>query len=442
MRVGIQTWGSEGDIRPLIAIGHGLVQRGHDVELVYTDIGDRNYDAVAAALGMTARAVATPVIADENELYAIGLGAINARDPLRQARIIYHRLLKPVEDALFTAAVDLCQRSDLIVSHFIINQVHAAAELAAKPSVSVTFAHTLVPSRHFHPQALPRLGETGNAVGWWLARFVLNRVLLGQVNDFRRRVGVPPAKDLLLDAWASHLLNLIAVSPAICTAPPDWPQWNRVCGFLAPPATSHEQVAPQLDAFLNDGEPPVFMGFGSLMPVSSSYLDHTVAVMQEAARLAGCRAIIQAEVAPEQQSDRVAIVGRTPHAQVFPRCAAVVHHCGAGTTHTTLNAGVPSVGVPHVSDQFGWIAELQRLGVAPRPIGRRSLTAPKLARRIKEVLADPGMRTRAAAISARMKDDNGPAAAALMIEEAHRTWLANRSSPRLLTERAKIGHNN
>ena len=84
MRVGIQTWGSEGDIRPLIAIGHGLVQRGHDVELVYTDIGDRNYDAVAAALGMTARAVATPVIADANELYAIGLGAINARDPLRQ----------------------------------------------------------------------------------------------------------------------------------------------------------------------------------------------------------------------------------------------------------------------------------------------------------------------------------------------------------------------
>ena len=441
MRVGIQAWGSEGDIRPLLAVGHGLVQRGHDVELVYTDIGNRNYDAVAAALGMQARAVATPVIADEHQLYAIGLSAINARDPLTQGKIIYDRLLRPVEDAVFAAAVALCQRSDLMVSHFIINQAHAAAELAGKPNVTVTFAHTFVPSRHFRPQGLPGLGETGNAIGWSLARFVLNRVMLGPVNDFRRRVGVPPVKDLLLDGWASHLLNLIAVSPAICAAPPDWPRWNRVCGFLAPPPTSQEQVTPELDAFLTDGEPPVFMGFGSLMPVSSSYLDHTVALMKEAARLAGCRAIIQAAVPPER-SDRLVITGRTPHAQVFPRCAAVVHHCGAGTTHTTLKAGVPSVGVPHVSDQFGWISELQRLGVAPGPVNRRSLTAAKLARRIKEVLADPGMQLRAGAIAARMNNDNGPATAALMIEEAHRTWLANRNSPRHLTEQTKVGHKN
>jgi len=423
MRVGIQTWGSEGDIRPMVALGHGLVQRGHEVELVYTDIANRRYDEVAAALGMRARAVATPVIADQAELYEIGLGAIHTRNPLVQVKIIYDRLLKPAEDAIFSAAVDLCQHSDVVVSHFILNQVHAAAELAGKPAVSVTFAHTLVPSRHFHPQGLPRLGQTSNAVGWSIARFVLNRVMLGRVNDFRRRVGVPPANDLLLDAWASHVLNLIAVSPAICAQPPDWPRWNRVCGFLALPSTSHEQVAPELEAFLNAGEPPVFMGFGSLMPVGSSYLTESVALMKEAARLAGCRAIIQAEVPPER-SDRLLIIGRCPHAQVFPRCAAVVHHCGAGTTHTTLKAGVPSVGVPHVSDQFGWVEELQRLGVAPAPVTRRSLTAPTLARRIKQALADPGMRTRAAAIATRMKDDDGPARAAELIEDAARVYRA------------------
>ena len=196
-----------------------------------------------------------------------------------------------------------------------------------------------------------------------------------------------------------------------------------MCGFLALPATTHEQVAPELEAFLRAGEPPVFMGFGSLMPVSSSYLTESVALMKEAARLAGCRAIIQAEVPPEQ-SDRVVIIGRSPHAQVFPRCAAVVHHCGAGTTHTTLQAGVPSVCVPHVSDQFGWAQALRRLGVAPAAVARRSLTAPKLARRIKQALADPGMRTRAAAIAARMKDDDGPARAAELIEEAARVYRA------------------
>ena len=427
MKIGVQTWGSEGDIRPMVALGHGLVQRGHEVELVYTDIANRQYEHVAASLGMTARAVATPVIADENELYEIGLRVINASNPLVDGKIVFDRLLRPVEDAIFAAAVDLCRRSDIIVSHLVLNQVRAAAELAGKPAVSVTFAHTIVPSRHNRPQGLPRLGEVANAAAWAVGRFMLNRVMLRPVNDFRRRVGVPPVRDLLLDGWASHLLHLIAVSPAICDDKPDWPRWNRVCGFLALPATTHEQVAPELESFLTAGEPPVFMGFGSLMPVSSSYLTDSVALMKEAARLAGCRAIIQAEL-PPQRSDRVLIISRTPHAQVFPRCAAVVHHCGAGTTHTTLKAGVPSVCVPHVSDQFGWAEELQRLGVAPAAVVRRSLTAPKLARRITEALAAPGMRTRAAAIAARMKDDDGPARAAELIEDAHRTWLANRSS--------------
>jgi sterol 3beta-glucosyltransferase len=417
MKIGLQAWGSEGDIRPLVALGHGLVQRGHDVELVYTDIANRRYDAIAASLGFTARAVATPVIADETELYAIGLKAINTGNPLLQGKIVYDRLLRPVEDQVFEAAVDLCRRSDFFVTHFLLNQSRAAAELAGTPAASVTFAHSLVPSRHIRPEGLPWLGETGNAVGWWLARFALNRVMRGPVNDMRRRVGVPPLKDLLLDGWASHLLNLIAVSPSICPEQPDWPRWNRVCGFLGMPPHDHEQIAPDLAAFLDAGEPPIFMGFGSLMPVSSSYLTESVTLMKEAAHLAGCRAIIQAEVPPEQ-TNRLIVVGRSPHAQVFPRCAAVVHHCGAGTTNTTLKAGVPSVCVPHVSDQTGWAELLLDLGVAPAAAPRRTLTATKLALRIKEALADPGMRTRAGAIAAQMKDDDGPARAAVLIEEA------------------------
>ena len=430
MRIGLQAWGSEGDIRPLVALGHGLVQRGHEVELVYTDIANRRYDAVAASLGFTARAVATPVIADESELYEIGRRVINARNPLVDGKIIFDRLLRPVEAAIFDAAVDLCRRSDIIVSHLVLNQVRAAAELADLPAVSVTLAHTMVPSRHNRPPGMPRLGDSANALAWALGRFVLNRVMLGPMNDFRRRVGVAPVKDLLLDGFASHLLNLIAVSPAICTEKADWPPWNRVCGFLALPSTNEELIVPDLASFLDAGDPPIFMGFGSLMPVSSSYLTESVALMKEAARLAGCRAIIQAD-APAERSDRHVMVGRSPHAQVFPRCAAVVHHCGAGTTHATLKAGAPSVCVPHVSDQFGWADELRRFGVAPAAVNRRSLTAPKLAQRIKEALADPGMRTRAGAIAERMKNDNGPARAAVLIEEAHETWPANRSSRRL-----------
>ncbi len=96
----------------------------------------------------------------------------------------------------------------------------------------------------------------------------------------------------------------------------------------------------------------------------------------------------------------------------------MVHHAGAGTTHTTLRAGVPSVPVPHVSDQFGWSEELQRLGVAPAPIRRARFTAAALASRIIEVISTPRMKQAAMAMSARMQADNGPETAADLIEQS------------------------
>jgi UDP:flavonoid glycosyltransferase YjiC (YdhE family) len=415
MRIGIQTWGSEGDIRPFVALGGALAGRGHSVELVYTEIGDRRYDAIASSLGFTARAVATPIV-DADRAIEIGLEVLNTRDQLRQGLIISRSVLEPVIEPMFEAAVDLCRRSDLIVHHFILHASRAAADLAGLPTVTVQFAPMLTPSRYVHPSGTPKLGELGNVIEWRLARLALNMTLLKDVNRLRRRVGLEPFGDLLLDAWPSHRLNLFASSPALLDRPPDWPAWHQLCGFLELPAHDHEPLSPEIDAFLSAGPPPVFMGFGSLMPIAGNeHLTETIATLEGAAGLANCRAIIQSEI-ERVSTDRVLFVRRTPHTRVFPRCAAVVHHAGAGTTHTTLHAGVPSVPVPHVSDQFAWSEELARLGVAPPAIGRTKLSAPLLAARIRQVLDDPRMKRRALALSERMKHDAGPSTAARLIE--------------------------
>ena len=110
-------------------------------------------------------------------------------------------------------------------------------------------------------------------------------------------------------------------------------------------------------------------------------------------------------------------VKRTPHRLVFPRCAAVVHHAGAGTTHTTLRAGVPSIPVPHVSDQFLWADELQRLGAAPAPLRRTRWSATALADRITHVVRSGEMKQAAMTMQAHMREDNGPETAAMMIEK-------------------------
>src|SRR5688572_1275723 len=293
MRIGIQTWGSEGDIRPFLALGHALSSRGHHVELLYTEIGERRYEAVAQSLGFTARAVASPVVPSREELYEIGLEAIYARDELQQGLLIGKRLLEPVIPQMYDAGLELASRSDVLIHHFILHAARAAADMAGTPHITVAFAHMLSASRHIHPSGLPHWGKWSNAIGWKIARFALNRTLLKDVNHFRSQVGLPPFRDLMDEGWPSRRLHLIASSPAFLDRPADWPGWNQMCGFLSLPPHEHEALSAEVDAFLSRGPAPVFMGFGSLMPLAGSlHLEATLAVFAEAARLSGQRAIV------------------------------------------------------------------------------------------------------------------------------------------------------
>jgi sterol 3beta-glucosyltransferase len=422
LRIGIQTWGSEGDIRPFIALGAALTRRGHHVELLYTEISDRRYEHVAAALGFTARAVASPVIASREREYEVGLAAIASRNEFSQGLLIFRELLDPVVEPIYEAGLDLCSRSDLLIQHFILHPSRAAADQTGTPQITVAFAHMITPSRFIRPSGMPALGQWANRFAWGLGCFALNLTLLKKVNRFRRGKGLPPFGDLLREAWPSHHLNLLASSPAFLDRPADWPDWNQMCGFLELPEHEHEALAPEVDSFLNSGPPPVFMGFGSLMPTSGRHLADTVSVLEEAATQANCRAIIQAEVTRDT-TDRVLFVKRAPHKTVFPRCAAVVHHAGAGTTHTTLRAGAPSVPVPHVSDQFLWADELHRLGVAPKPLRRTKWSPAALADRLRETVGSPAMKQAAVAMSDRMRNDNGPETAADLIEARARQLI-------------------
>jgi UDP:flavonoid glycosyltransferase YjiC (YdhE family) len=420
MKIGMQTWGSHGDVRPFLALAEGLQSAGHQVTLVITCVDSDAFNGLQSALGVDIRVVASPVVSGA-QATALIHSAYEGNDPMKQLAKLLRLGFDPAEEAMFEAARRLCAECDLLIGHYFLHPLQVAAAHAGKPYVSVMLSHGGVPSAYDHPLSVAALGKPGNRLLWWLTKSVLQRALGHYPNRLRARLGMAPVANFVEEVWLSQALTLVAVSPQLCRRMPDWPQAVQVCGFLDMPNIAAEgEVPAALEAFLAAGEAPVYMTFGSWTPPDLATQSATLKLFGEAARLAGCRAIIQARswrACGVEPSERIFHVDAAPHHAVFPRCAAVVHHGGAGTTQSATLAGVPSIVVPHISEQEFWARELRRVGVAGRAIKRRKLDAATLAERIGEVLGRPSMRAAANAIAQPMKRENGVAAAVALIEQ-------------------------
>lgn len=415
MRIALQTWGSEGDARPFLALAAGLAAAGHRVCVALTDPTGRDYLNLAAPLGIEVRMVAEPGPAEIARLDALG-GRLLAASVYRQGRLLMDELFTPVLAPLQAAARELCEDADLVIGHFFLHPLHIVAEAAGVPAVSITLAPDMVPSAAHAPSGLPSRGPLWNRACWSLASRVLDRGYLAPVNRARRAAGLAPARHFL-DTLRGGWLDLVAVSPVLCPPPPDWPASRRCVGPLLLPATPPETPSSDpVAAFLAAGEAPVFVGFGSLTPRDEMARAELLAVVEGALARAGARALVQGLAPPGiTAGGRILHVARVAHAQVFPRCAVLVHHGGAGTSHAAARAGVPSVVVPHVVDQFFWARCLWRHGVAAAPLARRRLSVARLHQALTEA-ARPALAQRAALLATAMRGEDGVAGAIAAID--------------------------
>ena len=209
---------------------------------------------------------------------------------------------------------------------------------------------------------------------------------------------------------------LYGVSPSLVAQPADWPPGARICGHWLAPAT--EWSPPRaLGEFLAAGEPPIYLGFGSMGALGGAPL------MREALRaLRGRRALFYpgwGGVAAGDLPANVHLLAEAPHSWLFPRVALAIHHGGAGTAHAAARAGVPSVVVPFAGDQAFWANRLQKAGVAPAPVPAKGLSAGALARAIDEAGRD-GPRANASALAVSVGGEDGLKTAVAAIEQLAR----------------------
>jgi UDP:flavonoid glycosyltransferase YjiC (YdhE family) len=417
MKIGMQTWGSHGDIRPFLALAEGLQAAGNEVHLVLTCVDSAAYANIDSVHGVKITTLASPVLSAEHASDYLKK-AYGERNPFKQMTAILDLCFAPVEDAMFAAARELATDSDLLIGHFFMHPLQIAAERAGKPYVSVVLSQVIIPSAFAYPLDLP-VGQTGRRLLWRLTQHMTHRAIGHYPNRLRRQLGMPPVLDITTQVWLSTHLTLLGISPRLCRPQPDWPPALRVCGFLDTPNIAIEGAfGAELAAFIETGEAPIYMTFGSWMPKDVPGQTEALRLLTNAAHQAGCRAIIQGSAAQAcgfVSDDRILYTGATPHHAVFPHCRAIVHHGGAGTTHAATLAGKPSVIVANLGEQEHWGLELRRLGIAAKPVKRRSVTPGRLARRIRHVLDVPDMTARAGALGAYMKHEDGVAEAVRLV---------------------------
>jgi UDP:flavonoid glycosyltransferase YjiC (YdhE family) len=229
------------------------------------------------------------------------------------------------------------------------------------------------------------------------------------LNAARRDVlGLPPHSvfgpgyDML---WPA--LHLDGYSPHVVPKPSDWGPNHHVTGYWFLDAQRIWQPPADLVAFLDEGPPPVYVGFGSNANRNAGAV--TDLVMQALTR-AGCRGVLAVGwggLRRVERSERFFPLEAAPHDWLFPQMAAVVHHGGAGSTAAGLRAGVPSIVVPFTSDQPFWGRRVHRLGVGPKPVRRWRLTARALERAVRQAVEDRRMAAAAAALGRIIRAEDG-----------------------------------
>ncbi|WP_084259451.1 glycosyltransferase [Microtetraspora malaysiensis] len=403
MRVLLSTYGSRGDVEPLVGLAVRLRELGAEVRVCAPP--DEDFAQRLAGVGVPM----VPVGRSARALTTAPPPSPSPADlPRRAAELIAGQF-----DAV-TAAAEGC---DALVATGMMPAAAGALSVAEKlgiRSVSVTFQQLTLPSPDRAPLAYPGRSfppeVTDNRALWDLDAQSINALFGAALNTNRASIGLPPvenvrdyviggrpwlATDPILDPWQET---------------PDFDVVQTGAWILP----DERPLPAELVAFLDAGTPPVYVGFGS-MPMRSSADVAEVAV--EAIRAQGRRVLVGrgwAELALIDGRDDCFVVGEVNHQALFRRVAAVVHHGGAGTTTTAARAGAPQVVVPQAADQPYWAGRVAELGVGAAHEGPAP-TVESLSAALKAALT-PETRARAAAVAGTIRADGATVAAKLLLD--------------------------
>ncbi len=416
MIITILAAGSRGDTQPYIALGVELQKVGYTVRFATFEI----FESLIKSFGLDFH----PIKGDITSIASIenSKGAIKADNPLKL--LLSFNKLKSYAFEIQKDLFDACQGSDAIVYHPGMAIGYFAAQYLKIPSILATpFPMTPTkdyPALIFYDKV--RLGRQFN----WITHKIFEKIMWfasgSPVKQFwKQEFGrVPenftnpiPKQNTVTSPTMTSCSNFVFPRPA------DWSEFVYNTGYWFLNEEPDWEPPSDLLDFLNKGKAPVYVGFGSVGDPDEAH--HTTELIIKAIKLSGQRGVLATGWSGMSRIDNIPeeifILDSAPHAWLFPRMAAVIHHGGAGTTAAGLRAGVPSIVIPVANDQFAWGRRVFELGVGSEPIARKRLTAEKLSDAILTALTDE-VKENAKDLGIKIQSENGASVAAQIIMNA------------------------
>ncbi|MGF1521839.1 MAG: glycosyltransferase [Leptolyngbyaceae cyanobacterium] len=419
MRILILTLGSRGDVQPYVALGKGLKAVGHTVtlctssrfesfitahELNYGYMNDEMLQFMDSAQGRE-------VMEDATNLWEI---IKVTRNLSKQVAPLQHQMLR---DSWHTAqAAD----PDLILFHPKTYGGPHIAEKLGIPAILAVPLPMLVPTAEH-----PNIGFPSLPLGGWYNQLTyrithtLFAFSAGKfVKNWRAEHHLPtqPKFDILHTHTGKQMPVLHCYSRHVAPEPTDWPENVIASGYWFLDQQTTWEPSTELTNFLESGNAPVYIGFGSMAGRNPERLTRIVVEALQQAQVRGIIATGWGGLAADDLPETIFKLEQAPHDWLFPQMAAVVHHGGAGTTAAGLRAGCPTVVCPFFGDQPFWGQQVYALGVGTEPIPQKKLTVEKLAAAIRTVTTDVGIQQKAKALGAKLRQEDGIATAIACIE--------------------------
>ena len=418
MRIVLTSFGTLGDIHPLIALAFELQRRGHVPVLAVPEL----FRPKIVSLGLEFAAVG-PILDPENNQLVAMLMDIRKGTERTLREILFPAIRQSYQELL--AAVQAKGGADLMVAGELVYQAPIVAEVTRIPWASHVLAPLSFFSRYDAPVLPPypmlaRLQPALPGMGRVIARFArwVTRSWPAPIYQLRSELGLGLGPDPIFEAKHSPYLVLALFSPLLGEPQPDWPKATNVTGFVFYDGDAgHRDLPAELESFLQQGPPPLVFTLGSAAVLDAGdFYQQSV----QAAVLTGQRAVLlvgnDPRNVPSGVPENVCVAHYAPYSKLFPHASVIIHQGGVGTTAQALRAGKPMLIMPYSHDQPDNARRMKRMGVA-EVIQRSSYKPWRVARMVRAMLAEPEFEARARAVAEEVARENGVKTACDALEE-------------------------